>query len=59
MFVAKAHFLSEIVNEYDKHPVPLMTVLDIPQDCRFLKLKHHLHSWEKNDIEKNDAIWEG
>ncbi|HEY6536905.1 MAG TPA: hypothetical protein VIY08_14085 [Candidatus Nitrosocosmicus sp.] len=31
---------------------PQMTVLDIQQDCRFLKLKHHLHSWEENVNER-------
>ncbi len=55
MFVAE-HFLSGIIQEYGRHPVstddgggtwyPL-------QACRFLKLKHHIHSpWEKRLMER-------
>ncbi len=57
MFVAIERFLSEMVKEYDKHPIvstddgggtwyPL-------QACRFLELDHHIHSsYEKNLIER-------
>jgi len=52
MFVAE-HFLSDIVNEYDQHPVSTDGGTWYPQACKFLKLKHHLHSTlEKSLIER-------
>jgi putative transposase len=55
MFVVAERFLSSIVNDYGEHPVvstdcgawyPL-------QACKFLKLKHHLHScFEKSLMER-------
>jgi putative transposase len=53
MFVAE-HFLSDIVDEYGEFPV---STADggtwYPQACKFLKLKHHLHSFlEKSIIER-------
>lgn len=53
MFVAE-RFLSDIVDEYGQHPV----LTDdggtwYPQACKFLKLKHHIHSsYEKSIIER-------
>jgi putative transposase len=53
MFVAE-HFLSDIVDEYDEFPVSTADgVTWYPQACKFLKLKHHLHSFlEKSIIER-------
>ncbi len=58
MFVAIERFLSDIVNEFGQHPV---STADgggtwYPQACKFLKLKHYLHSFvykdEKSIIER-------
>jgi putative transposase len=48
------HFLSDIVDKYGEFPV---STADggtwYPQACKFLKLKHHLHSFlEKSIIER-------
>ncbi len=43
MFVAE-HFLSDIIQEYGKHSVSTDGGTWYPQACRFLKLKHHIHS---------------
>ena len=52
MFVAE-RFLSKIVEEYGKHPVSTDGGSWYPQACRFLKLKHHIHSsFEKSIIER-------
>jgi putative transposase len=53
MFVAE-RFLSIIVEEYGKHPVSTDGGSWYPhQACRFLKLKHHIHSsFEKSIIER-------
>jgi putative transposase len=53
MFVAE-RFLSKIVVEYGKHPVSTDGGTWYPhQACRFLKLKHHIHSlFEKSIIER-------
>jgi len=52
MFVAE-HFLSDIVKEYDRHPISTDGGTWYPQSCKFLKLKHHLHSsFEKSIIER-------
>ena len=53
MFEAE-HILSDIVKEYGRHPI---STADggtwYPQSCKFLKLKHHLHSsFEKSIIER-------
>jgi putative transposase len=42
MFVAEC-FMSNIVNEYGKHPVSTDGGTWYPQACRFLKLNHHIH----------------
>ncbi len=48
MFDAIERFLSEMVKEYDKHPI--VSIDDggstwYPlQACRFLELEHHIHS---------------
>jgi len=51
MFVTE-RFLSHVVDRYGKHPVS--TDDDgtwYPQACKFLKLKHHIHSsYEKSII---------
>ena len=44
MFVVTERFLSRIVNKYDEHSVSTDGGTWYPQDCRFLKLDHHIHS---------------
>ena len=52
MFVAE-QFLQGLVNKYGKHPISTDGGTWYPQACRFLKLKHHLHSlYEKSIIER-------
>ena len=52
MFVAE-RFLSKAIEEYGKHPVSTDGGTWYPQACRFLKLKHYLHSsLEKSLIER-------
>jgi putative transposase len=52
MFVAE-RFLSNISHVYGKHPVSTDGGTWYPMACRFLKLKHHLHSpMEKSLIER-------
>jgi putative transposase len=52
MFVAE-RFLSHIFDKYGKHQVSLDGGTWYPQACKFLKLKHHLHSpFEKSIIER-------
>jgi putative transposase len=52
MFVAE-HFLSGIVRVYGKHPVSTDGGTWYPMACRFLRLKHHIHSSsEKSLIER-------
>ena len=52
MFVTE-HFLSDIVKEYGPHPISTDGGTWYPQACKFLKLKHHLHSsFEKSIIER-------
>ena len=46
-------FLSNLLEEYGQHPVSTDGGTWYPQACRFLKLKHHLHSsFEKSLIER-------
>ena len=55
MFVAIERFLSDIVDEYGQHPVSTDdgSTWYPPQACKFLKLKHHIHSsYEKSIIER-------
>ncbi len=49
MFVAE-HFLSDIVEKYGEHPVSTDGVTWYPQACKFLKLKHRIHSLYENSI---------
>jgi putative transposase len=52
MFIVE-RFLSNVIKEYNKHPVSTDGGTWYPQACKFLKLKHHLHSsLEKSIIEK-------
>ena len=52
MFVAE-RYLSDIVTVYGKHPVSTDGGTWYPMACRFLKLKHHIHStYEKSIIER-------
>ena len=52
MFVAE-HFLSDIVDKYGEYLVSTDGGTWYPQACKFLKLKHHLHSsYEKSIIER-------
>jgi hypothetical protein len=53
MFVVVEIFISEIVDEHGKHPVSAEwddACLVPLQACKFLKLKHHIHSF----VYKND-----
>ncbi len=51
MFVVTEHFLSDIVKEYGIHPISTDGGNGYSQSCKFLKLKHHLHSsFEKSII---------
>ncbi len=51
MFVAE-HFLSGIVDKHGKHPISTdgIGTWYPSQPCKFLKLKHHLHSSHKKSI---------
>jgi len=52
MFVAE-RFLSGLVKVHGKHPLSTDGGTWYPQACRFLKLKHHIHSpFEKSIIER-------
>ena len=52
MFVAE-RFISVVINIHGKHPVSTDGGTWYPQACRFLKLKHHIHSsFEKSIIER-------
>ncbi|HEY6537332.1 MAG TPA: DDE-type integrase/transposase/recombinase, partial [Candidatus Nitrosocosmicus sp.] len=52
MFVAE-RFISDVVEEYGKHPISTDGGTWYPQTCRFLKLTHHIHSsYEKSLIER-------
>ena len=51
MFVAE-RFISDVIKNHGKHPVSTDGGTWYPQACRFLKLKHHIHSsFEKSIIE--------
>jgi putative transposase len=53
-------FLSKLLEEYGEHPVSTDGGTWYPQACRFLKLKHHLHSsFEKNLDRKDNSIHQG
>ncbi len=52
MFVAE-RFLDGLVKVYGKHPVSTDGGTWYPMACKFLKLKHHIHSpFEKSIIER-------
>ena len=52
MFVAE-RFLSDLVEEHGEHSVSTDGGTWYPQACRFLRVKHHLHSsYEKSIIER-------
>lgn len=52
MLVAE-RFIAGLVKVYGKHPVSTDGGTWYPQACRFLRLKHHLHSpFEKGIIER-------
>lgn len=52
MFVAE-RFISSVIHIHGKHPVSTDGGTWYPQACRFLNLKHHLHSsYEKSIIER-------
>jgi putative transposase len=59
MFVA-GRFLSNLVKDYDKHPLSADGGTWYPQACRFLKLEHHIHSpCEKKHYRKDNAVHKG
>jgi putative transposase len=46
-------FIVSLINTYDKYPVSTDDGTWYPQACKFLKLKHFLHSpFEKSNIER-------
>jgi len=49
MFVAE-RFISVVKKNYGKHPVSTDGGTWYPQACRFLRLKHHIHSSFKKSI---------
>ncbi len=50
MFIAE-RFLSDMVKEYDKHPVSTDDGGTwYPQACQFLELEHHIHSSLENSL---------
>ncbi len=52
MLIAE-RFLSGLAGVYGKHPISTDGGTWYPQACRFLKLKHHLHSsFEKSLVER-------
>jgi putative transposase len=52
MIVAE-QFIASLIDEFGKHPVSTDGGTWYPQACRFLKLKHHIHSpFEKSIIER-------
>ena len=52
MLVAE-RFISSLINRYGKHPISTDGGTWYPQDCRFLKVNHHIHSTlEKSLIER-------
>ena len=52
MFVAE-RFVADLIKIHGKHPVSSNGGIWYPQACKFLKLKHHLHStFEKSIIER-------
>jgi putative transposase len=52
MFVAE-RFISSVIQIHGKHPISTDGGTWYPQTCRFLNLKHHLHSsYEKSIIER-------
>ena len=53
MLIAEELFLHSMINKYGKHPVSTDAGTWYPQACRFLKIKHCLHSsYEKSIIER-------
>ena len=53
MLIAEELFLHSMINKYGKHPVSTDAGTWYPQACRFLKIKHRLHSsYEKSIIER-------
>lgn len=48
MFVAKRYLL-DLVKIHRKHPVPTDGGTWYPMACKFLKLKHHLHFFYKEE----------
>jgi putative transposase len=52
IFVAE-RFISDVIKNHGKHPVSTDGGTWYPQACRFLRLKHHIHSsFEKSIIER-------
>ena len=49
MFVAE-RFISVVIKNHGKHPVSTDGGTWYPQACRFLRLKHHIHSSFKKSI---------
>jgi putative transposase len=52
MFVAE-HFMQSLIRKYGEHPISTDGDTWYPQNCKFLKIKHNLHSaFEKSIIER-------
>ena len=62
MFVAE-RFLSSLVKEHGNHPVSTDGGTWSPQACKFLKLKHHVHSFlakrGEKPYRKDNAEYQG
>ena len=59
MLVAE-RFIASLINRHGRHPVSTDGGTWYPQACRFLKLKHHLHSpFEKSLDRKDHAVHQG
>jgi putative transposase len=43
-------FLQELIKKYGKNPVSTDGGTWYPQACRFLKLRHHIHSYYERSI---------
>ena len=55
MLIVAERFIASLINTYGKHPVSTTDggTWYPPQACRFLKLRHHIHSqFEKSIIER-------
>ncbi|MDQ4056622.1 MAG: hypothetical protein M3156_04300 [Thermoproteota archaeon] len=55
MLIAE-EFLHSMIKKYGKHPVSTDGGTWYPQACRFLKIKHHLHSSYMRKVSLNEQF---